>query len=54
MRFKICCIFKPGFSVILVMTGKEMEIFLKTERGLTIKLSKNVLRFMYFYLISYV
>ena len=50
MRFKICCIFKPGFSVILVMTGKEMKIFY--GRGLTIKLSKNVLCFMYFYLIS--
>jgi hypothetical protein len=29
MRFEICCIFKPGFSVILVMTGTEIKIFKK-------------------------
>jgi hypothetical protein len=31
---------------------KRNEDILKTSRGLTIKLSKNVLCFMYFYLIS--
>ena len=37
---------------LLYIDRKRNEDILKTGRGLTIKLSKNVLCFMYFYLIS--
>jgi hypothetical protein len=43
------CIFKPGFMQCHFGDDrKRNKDILKTGRGLTIKLSKNVLCFMYF------